>query len=92
MNEWRPLGVDVLVDQGRQARLILFVHRIPFLPELLQDCLDVNCIPEHDHIDDQPERTELIFLSFAVALPQFAPFRVLGINGTESCLRNSVLL
>src|SRR5260370_40210523 len=53
---------------------ITFVHRIPFLPELLQDCLDVNCIPEPDHIDDQPERTELIFLSFAVTLPQFAPF------------------
>jgi hypothetical protein len=69
-----PLRVDVLVDQGRKARLILFVHRIPFLPELLQDCLDVNCVPEHDHIDDQPERTELIFLSFVVALPQFAPF------------------
>jgi hypothetical protein len=41
---------------------------------LLQDCLDVNGIPEHDHIDDEPERAELIFLPFAIALAQFTPF------------------
>ena len=41
---------------------------------MLEDCLHVNCIPEHDHIDDEPERAELIFLLFAIALPQFAPF------------------
>jgi hypothetical protein len=40
---------------------------------LLQDRLHINRIPEHNHVDDQPERTELIFLSFAVG---GAPFKM----------------
>ena len=55
-------------------RLILFLNWIPFLSELLQDRLRVNGIPENNHIDDEPKRAELIFLSFAVPLAQFAPF------------------
>src|SRR5208282_1888743 len=65
-------------------RLILFVHRIPFLSELFQDCLHVNCIPEHDHIDDESECAELVFLPFAIALPQLAPFTA------ENDARNTV--
>jgi len=30
--------------------------------------------PRYDHIDDETERAELIFLPFAITLPQFAPF------------------
>jgi hypothetical protein len=34
----------------------------------------INRVPERDHVDDEPERAELIFLTLAVTLPQFAPF------------------
>jgi hypothetical protein len=41
---------------------------------LFQDCLHINGIPKHDHVDDESKNAELIFLTLAVALPQFAPF------------------
>lgn len=32
----------------------------------------IDRVPEHDDIDDQAERSELILLAFAIALAQFA--------------------
>ena len=52
--------------------------------EPAQNCLHVDRIPEHDHIDDKPECAELIFLPFAVALTKLTPFTA------ENDARNAV--
>ena len=41
--------------------------------ELFESRFHVEGVPQHDGIDDQPQCSELIFLSFTVALPQFSP-------------------
>jgi len=33
-------------------------------------------VPEHDGVDDQAERAELVFLPFPVALPELSPLAV----------------
>ena len=38
-----------------------------------QGGVHVDRVPEHDDVDDQPKRAELVLLSMAIALPQLAP-------------------
>ena len=40
--------------------------------ELVQGGVHIDCVPEHDEIDHQSERPELVLLPFAIALAQFA--------------------
>jgi len=47
-----------------------------FLFELLQCCVDVDCVPKDNDIYNQSKRSKLIFLSFTISLAQLAPLSV----------------
>ena len=57
---------------GDSARHIFVTNRISLFPELLQNGVHIYSVPEHDGVDDQAERVELVLLSLAVALVQFS--------------------
>ena len=38
--------------------------------------LHIDGVPQHNHVDDDAECVELVFLAFTVTLPQFATFAV----------------
>jgi hypothetical protein len=63
----------VLVNQGRQAGHVFREHWKAFGPELLKCRIDIKRVPENDDIDYQSEGSKLVFLSFPIALAQFAP-------------------
>src|SRR3546814_3404689 len=44
--------------------------------ELVDRGVDVDRVPEHDQIDDEPKRAELIFLPFAVTLTKLTALAV----------------
>ena len=44
--------------------------------ELVERRVHVDRVPEHDDVDHQPERAELVLLAFAVALAQLAALAV----------------
>ena len=45
---------------------------------------NINGIPQHDRVDHEPERAELIFLPLTVTLPKFSPLSM------KDCSRNTV--
>src|SRR6266436_6641228 len=45
-----------------------------FASKLLKCSVDIERILKNDHIDNQPQRSVLIFLALAVSLPQFTLF------------------
>src|SRR3546814_15966721 len=47
-----------------------------FGAELVERGVDVDRVPEHDQIDDEPKRAELIFLPFAVTLTKLTALAV----------------
>ena len=72
----RPLNNHYLIvnairrKSGSVATLQVCRDRlVPFGPQFGERRIHINSVPQNDGIDDQPERTELIFLAFAVALP-----------------------
>jgi hypothetical protein len=69
--------MNVIVQERRQTRPVVLVsHREAFFLQLLQRRLHIDCVPEHDHVDDESQRSQLVLLSFLVALAQFASFAV----------------
>jgi len=47
-----------------------------FLFELLQCCVDVDCVPKDNDIYNQSKRSKLIFLSFTISLAELASLSV----------------
>ena len=47
-----------------------------FSTKALQRRVHVDRVPQDDEIDDEAERAKLVFLTFAIALPQFAALAV----------------
>jgi hypothetical protein len=47
---------------------------------LLMLCVDVAGVPQHDGVEDQAERGELIFLAFAVGLPDLTAVAVADLS------------
>jgi hypothetical protein len=47
---------------------------VPFSQELIQCGVHVDRVPEHDEIDDEAKRTELVLPAFAITLTQLATF------------------
>ena len=43
---------------------------------LVEGRLHIDGVPQHNHVDDDAECVELVFLAFTVTLPQFATFAV----------------
>ncbi len=54
--------------QGREAGTVLRLHGEPFGSKLLQGRIYVERVPEHDRVDHEPQRPELVLLPLAVAL------------------------
>jgi len=48
---------------------------------MIQSGLHVNGVPQYDGIGHQPERTKLIFLSFAIPLANLPPLAVANDTG-----------
>lgn len=55
--------------QRREPYHVFRLDRIPFGFELLKCSIDVESIPQHNDVDDQPERAKLILLALAIPLP-----------------------
>ena len=64
------------MQQGRQPFLVLWLYRVALAAQLREHGVHVQRIPQHDHVHDQAERAQLVFLPFAVALEQFAALAV----------------
>ena len=58
----------MFVDQRRQPSHIFRCYLQAFGPQLVESRIHINGVPQHDRIDHQPKRPELIFLSLTVAL------------------------
>jgi len=63
-----PKEIDVVEHQWRQPSDILGSDWEAFPCQLLDGGLDVQRIPEHDDIEDQAQRAQLVFLPFPIAL------------------------
>jgi hypothetical protein len=57
--------------EQRQARNILRPDLVAFGDELVKGGVRVDRVPQHDEIDDQAERSQLVFRTFTIALAQF---------------------
>ena len=60
--------VDVIMDVRVEVRNVRFQNEESLSTQLLDRRLHVQGVPQYDHIDHQPERTELIFLALPIAL------------------------
>ena len=60
------------MGERREAGDVFVADIESFCPQLGKGRIHINGVPQDDGVDDQPERAELVFLTFAVALPQFA--------------------
>ena len=54
----------------------LLAHGLAADAQALHDGVEVTGIPQHDGVEDQAEGGELIFLAFAVGLPDLAAVAV----------------
>jgi hypothetical protein len=48
----------------------------PLFPQVHQRRVDVPSVPQRDRVEHQAKRSELVFLTFAIALPKFAALPV----------------
>src|SRR5260370_31496612 len=62
----------MIKNQGGKAGDVFGLNLETFLFELLQCCVDVDCVPK----DNQSKRSKLILLSFTISLAQLAPLSV----------------
>ncbi len=60
------------VDERRKPSDVVIFDPPAAGTHLIQRCLRVARVPEHDRVDDEAERAELVLLSFLVPLPQLA--------------------
>lgn len=67
--------------ERRQPRHVFRFYFVSLGTELIQRRLHIDRIPQHQQVDDQTERTELIFLPFAVTLAQLTPAAVKDFSG-----------
>jgi hypothetical protein len=60
--------VDVVVYQGREAGKVLRLYWVTLSSKLLKGSIEIERVPEHDNVDDEPECSELVFLPLPIAL------------------------
>ena len=61
----------------------LVVHGLAVAAQVLDDGVEVAGVPPHDGVEDQAERGELVFLAFAVGLPDLAAVAVADLPTTQ---------
>lgn len=59
------------------------VDSLPVLLEMVDRVVEIALVPEHHCVDHQAGGPELIFLSFPIALPSFAPASGIGVETDE---------
>ena len=62
------IKMDVVVNKRREALDVIRLNQYPGGTKLVQCQAHVACVPQHDRVEHQSERTELIFLAFAIRL------------------------
>lgn len=62
--------VDVLMRLRRQLGYVLIPELDAVCAQMGQYGLHEACVPQHDHVEHQAERTELVYGAFAVVLAQ----------------------
>src|SRR5258705_7827993 len=62
-------AVEVRVTERGEPGDVLVAHLLPALAQVLDDGVEVAGVPEHDGVEDESEGGELVFLAFAVGLP-----------------------
>ena len=67
-----PKHIDVFVAEGRKPCLVLKMYRERFSAKLIEYRIQIDGVPQNDHVDDQPKRAQLVFLTFAIALVELA--------------------
>src|SRR3954452_17590168 len=65
--------VDVPEAQGREPGDVFGPDLVSLGAELVDRRIHVDRVPEHDEVDHEPKRAELVLLAFAVALAELAP-------------------
>jgi hypothetical protein len=68
--------VDVVEYQRRETRKILGFYWETLSSRPLKGGIDVDGVPEHDNVDDQPQRPALILLPLPIALTYLTAFAV----------------
>ena len=66
----------MIVDKRRKSGDIRLVNVESFQAQLIEGSLHVDRVPQDDHVNDESQRTELIFLSLPIPLTQFASLAV----------------
>src|ERR1035441_1537897 len=69
-------AVEVRVPERGQPGDSLVAHGLAAAAQALDDGVEVTGIPQHDGVEDQAEGGELMFLAFAVGLPDLAAVAV----------------
>lgn len=64
----RPEHQDVLVLQRREPREMLVGELAAVVAEVADRVVHVLRVPEHEDVEREPERGELVFLALAVGL------------------------
>jgi hypothetical protein len=64
------------MDERRKSGHIRLPDRVSLRAQLVEDRLHVDGVPQDDYVKDQAQRPELILLTLAVALTQFAALAV----------------
>jgi hypothetical protein len=59
----------VFEAERREARDIFWENFVAFCAELIECGVHIDGVPKNYEVDDDTERAELVFLSFAVSLP-----------------------
>src|SRR3954452_7712026 len=65
--------VDVPEAQGREPGDVFGPDLVSLGAELVDRRIHVDRVPEHDEVDHEPKRAELVLLALAVALAELAP-------------------
>jgi hypothetical protein len=69
-------AVEVRAPERGQPGGSLVAHGLAAAAQALDDGVEVTGIPQHDGVEDQAEGGELIFLAFAIGLPDLAAVAV----------------
>jgi hypothetical protein len=60
--------IDVFVSERGQAFHVVVAYLHFFLSDFAQYGVHISGVPQHDHVDDKSEGSELVFLSLSIAL------------------------
>src|SRR6266487_181618 len=70
--------IDMIITQWGEAFNILCCDLHPSPSHLFQRSMHVQRIPEHHCVDDQPQRSKLLFLSLTIALAHLSLLSEIG--------------